>query len=216
MRLRNVRGAREEMLVNPYVIQEPQQYKGHVAVQIFGNNNPIFIEVGMGKGQFITSLAALHPEINYIGIEKYSSVLIRAIEKQEELQLPNLKFLRFDAEYLPDIFAPGEIAHIYLNFSDPWPKERHAKRRLTSRQFFERYDKILARNGVVEFKTDNDDLFAFSMEEVAEAGWTLDAHTFDLHHDPVLNEGNVMTEYEEKFSSLGHPIHKLIARRSFS
>ena len=117
MRLRNVRGAREEMLVNPYVIQEPQQYRGHVAVQIFGNNNPIFIEVGMGKGQFITSLAALHPEINYIGIEKYSSVLIRAIEKQEELQLPNLKFLRFDAEYLPDIFAPGEIAHIYLNFS---------------------------------------------------------------------------------------------------
>ena len=216
MRLRNVRGAREEMLVNPYVIQEPQQYKGHVAVQIFGNNNPIFIEVGMGKGQFITSLAALHPEINYIGIEKYSSVLIRAIEKQEELQLPNLKFLRFDAEYLPDIFAPGEIAHIYLNFSDPWPKERHAKRRLTSRQFFERYDKILAGNGVVEFKTDNDDLFAFSMEEVAEAGWTLDAHTFDLHHDPVLNEGNIMTEYEEKFSSLGHPIHKLIARRSFS
>ena len=216
MRLRNVRGAREEMLVNPYVIQEPQQYKGHVAVQIFGNNNPIFIEVGMGKGQFITSLAALHPEINYIGIEKYSSVLIRAIEKQEDLQLPNLKFLRFDAEYLPDIFAPGEIAHIYLNFSDPWPKERHAKRRLTSRQFFERYDKILARNGVVEFKTDNDVLFAFSMEEVAEAGWTLDAHTFDLHHDPVLNEGNVMTEYEEKFSSLGHPIHKLIARRSFS
>lgn len=108
------------MLVNPFVIQEPQQYKGHVATEIFGNDHPIFIEVGMGKGQFITSLAALHPEINYIGIEKYSSVLIRAIEKQEELQLPNLKFLRFDAEYLPDIFAPREIAHIYLNFSDPW------------------------------------------------------------------------------------------------
>ena len=149
MRLRNVRGAREEMLINPYVIQEPQQYKGHVAVQIFGNNNPIFIEAGMGKGQFITSLAALHPEINYIGIEKYSSVLIRAIEKQEELQLPNLKFLRFDAEYLPDIFAPGEIAHIYLNFSDPWPKDRHAKRRLTSSRFLGLYDQILADGGIV-------------------------------------------------------------------
>ena len=212
MRLRNVRGAREEMLINPYVIQEPQQYKGHVAVQIFGNNNPIFIEVGMGKGQFITSLAALHPEINYIGIEKYSSVLIRAIEKQEELQLPNLKFLRFDAEYLPDIFAPGEIAHIYLNFSDPWPKDRHAKRRLTSREFLARYSQILPDGATVEFKTDNKGLFEFSLEEVNESeGWKLVAHTFDLHHQEDMMEGNVMTEYEEKFSSVGNPICKLIA-----
>ena len=212
MRLRNVRGAREEMLVNPYVIQEPQQYKGHVAVQIFGNNNPIFIEVGMGKGQFITSLAALHPEINYIGIEKYSSVLIRAIEKQEDLQLPNLKFLRFDAEYLPDIFAPGEIAHIYLNFSDPWPKDRHAKRRLTSTRFLERYNNILTPEGRVMFKTDNKDLFDFSLEQVEEAGWILENHTYDLHHSEY-NEGNVMTEYEERFSAKGNPIHKLIAVR---
>ena len=212
MRLRNVRGAREEMLVNPYVIQEPQQYKGHVAVQIFGNNNPIFIEVGMGKGQFITSLAALHPEINYIGIEKYSSVLIRAIEKQEELQLPNLKFLRFDAEYLPDIFAPGEITHIYLNFSDPWPKDRHAKRRLTSTRFLERYNNILTPEGRVMFKTDNKDLFDFSLEQVEEAGWILENHTYDLHHSEY-NEGNVMTEYEEKFSAKGNPICRLVAYR---
>ena len=212
MRLRNVRGAREEMLVNPYVIQEPQQYKGHVAVQIFGNNNPIFIEVGMGKGQFITSLAALHPEINYIGIEKYSSVLIRAIEKQEELQLPNLKFLRFDAEYLPDIFAPGEIAHIYLNFSDPWPKDRHAKRRLTSTRFLERYNNILTPEGRVMFKTDNKDLFDFSLEQVEEAGWILENHTYDLHHSEY-NEENVMTEYEEKFSAKGNPICRLVAYR---
>ena len=212
MRLRNVRGAREEMLVNPYVIQEPQQYKGHVAVQIFGNNNPIFIEVGMGKGQFITSLAALHPEINYIGIEKYSSVLIRAIEKQEELQLPNLKFLRFDAEYLPDIFAPGEIAHIYLNFSDPWPKDRHAKRRLTSTRFLKRYNNILTPEGRVMFKTDNKDLFDFSLEQVEEAGWILENHTYDLHHSEY-NEGNVMTEYEEKFSAKGNPICRLVAYR---
>ena len=212
MRLRNVRGAREEMLINPYVIQEPQQYKGHVAVQIFGNNNPIFIEVGMGKGQFITSLAALHPEINYIGIEKYSSVLIRAIEKQEELQLPNLKFLRFDAEYLPDIFAPGEIAHIYLNFSDPWPKDRHAKRRLTSTRFLERYNNILTPEGRVMFKTDNKDLFDFSLEQVEEAGWILENHTYDLHHSEY-NEGNVMTEYEEKFSAKGNTICRLVAYR---
>ena len=150
------------------------------------------------------------------GIERYSSVLLRALQKMEIEPLPNIRFLCMDASIITEVFDKEEVAKIYLNFSDPWPKERHAKRRLTSRQFFERYDKILARNGVVEFKTDNDDLFAFSMEEVAEAGWTLDAHTFDLHHDPVLNEGNVMTEYEEKFSSLGHPIHKLIARRSFS
>ena len=200
------------MLVNPYVIQEPQQYKGHVAVQIFGNNNPIFIEVGMGKGQFITSLAALHPEINYIGIEKYSSVLIRAIEKQEDLQLSNLKFLRFDAEYLPDIFAPGEIAHIYLNFSDPWPKDRHAKRRLTSTRFLERYNNILTPEGRVMFKTDNKDLFDFSLEQVEEAGWILENHTYDLHHSEY-NEGNVMTEYEEKFSAKGNPICRLVAYR---
>lgn len=210
MRLRNVRGAREEMLVNPYVIQEPQQYKGHVAVQIFGNNNPIFIEVGMGKGKFITSLAALHPEINYIGIEKYSSVLIRAIEKQEDLQLPNLKFLRFDAEYLPDIFAPGEIAHIYLNFSDPWPKDRHAKRRLTSSRFLGLYDQILADGGIVEFKTDNQPLFDFSLESVKESGWTLLMQTRDLHHSEFA-EGNVMTEYEAKFSAMEAPIYKLEA-----
>ena len=183
---------------------------------IFGNENPIHIEIGMGKGQFIMQLAKEHPDINYIGIERYSSVLLRALQKMEIEPLPNIRFLCMDASIITEVFDEEEVAKIYLNFSDPWPKERHAKRRLTSRQFFERYDKILARNGVVEFKTDNDDLFAFSMEEVAEAGWTLDAHTFDLHHDPVLNEGNVMTEYEEKFSSLGHPIHKLIARRSFS
>ena len=183
---------------------------------IFGNENPIHIEIGMGKGQFIMKLAKEHPDINYIGIERYSSVLLRALQKMEIEPLPNIRFLCMDASIITEVFDKEEVAKIYLNFSDPWPKERHAKRRLTSRQFFERYDKILAGNGVVEFKTDNDDLFAFSMEEVAEAGWTLDAHTFDLHHDPVLNEGNIMTEYEEKFSSLGHPIHKLIARRSFS
>lgn len=215
MRLRNIPGADEAIADSPHCIQEPMAEKGRWHL-IFGNENPIHIEIGMGKGQFIMKLAKEHPDINYIGIEHYSSVLLRALQKMEIEPLPNIRFLCMDASIITEVFDKEEVAKIYLNFSDPWPKERHAKRRLTSRQFFERYDKILAGNGVVEFKTDNDDLFAFSMEEVAEAGWTLDAHTFDLHHDPVLNEGNVMTEYEEKFSSLGHPIHKLIARRSFS
>ena len=214
MRLRNIPGADEAIADSPHCIQEPMAEKGRWHL-IFGNENPIHIEIGMGKGQFIMKLAKEHPDINYIGIERYSSVLLRALQKMEIEPLPNIRFLCMDASIITEVFDKEEVAKIYLNFSDPWPKERHAKRRLTSRQFFERYDKILAGNGVVEFKTDNDDLFAFSMEEVAEAGWTLDAHTFDLHHDPVLNEGNVMTEYEEKFSSLGHPIHKLIARRSF-
>lgn len=215
MRLRNIPGADEAIADSPHCIQEPMAEKGRWHL-IFGNENPIHIEIGIGKGQFIMKLAKEHPDINYIGIERYSSVLLRALQKMEIEPLPNIRFLCMDASIITEVFDKEEVAKIYLNFSDPWPKERHAKRRLTSRQFFERYDKILAGNGVVEFKTDNDDLFAFSMEEVAEAGWTLDAHTFDLHHDPVLNEGNVMTEYEEKFSSLGHPIHKLIARRSFS
>ena len=215
MRLRNIPGADEAIADSPHCIQEPMAEKGRWHL-IFGNENPIHIEIGMGKGQFIMKLAKEHPDINYIGIERYSSVLLRALQKMEIEPLPNIRFLCMDASIITEVFDKEEVAKIYLNFSDPWPKERHAKRRLTSRQFFERYDKILAGNGVVEFKTDNDDLFAFSMEEVAEAGWTLDAHKFDLHHDPVLNEGNVMTEYEEKFSSLGHPIHKLIARRSFS
>lgn len=215
MRLRNIPGADEAIADSPHCIQELMAEKGRWHL-IFGNENPIHIEIGMGKGQFIMKLAKEHPDINYIGIERYSSVLLRALQKMEIEPLPNIRFLCMDASIITEVFDKEEVAKIYLNFSDPWPKERHAKRRLTSRQFFERYDKILAGNGVVEFKTDNDDLFAFSMEEVAEAGWTLDAHTFDLHHDPVLNEGNVMTEYEEKFSSLGHPIHKLIARRSFS
>ena len=212
MRLRNIPGADEAIADSPHCIQEPMAEKGRWHL-IFGNENPIHIEIGMGKGQFIMKLAKEHPDINYIGIERYSSVLLRALQKMEIEPLPNIRFLCMDASIITEVFDKEEVAKIYLNFSDPWPKERHAKRRLTSRQFFERYDKILAGNGVVEFKTDNDDLFAFSMEEVAEAGWTLDAHTFDLHHDPVLNEGNIMTEYEEKFSSKGNPVNKFIAVR---
>ena len=212
MRLRNVPGAREVMIENEYVFTEPEGMKGTWS-QVFGNDNPIRIEIGMGKGTFITTLAANNPDINYVGIEKYSSVLLRAVEKQDELQLPNLRFIRMDAEAICEVFGAGEVDRIYLNFSDPWPKARHAKRRLTSKEFLKRYEGILVQHGEVEFKTDNRELFDFSLEQVELAGWVLLAKTYDLHNDPTLSRGNVMTEYEEKFSGQGHPIHKLIAMR---
>lgn len=212
MRLRNVPGAREVMVENEYVFTEPEGMKGTWS-EVFGNNNPLRIEIGMGKGRFISELAAANPEINYVGIEKYSSVLLRAVEKQDELQLSNLRFIRMDAENIGEVFGENEVDRIYLNFSDPWPKDRHAKRRLTSRQFFSRYNEILKADGRVEFKTDNRPLFDFSVEEVSEAGWKLEAVTYDLHNDEELVKGNIMTEYEEKFSSMGNPICKLIATR---
>lgn len=212
MRLRNIPGADEAIAESPYCINEPGTQKGNWQ-QLFGNDNPIHIEIGMGKGQFLTRLAKENPHINYIGIERYSSVLLRALQKMEQEPLSNLRFLCIDAASITEIFEKNEVDKIYLNFSDPWPKDRHAKRRLTSRQFFARYNDILKPDGNVEFKTDNRDLFLFSLDEVEEAGWKLVAHTFDLHHDEALNQGNIMTEYEEKFSSLGNPIHKLIAYR---
>ena len=212
MRLRNVPGAREVMVENQYVFTEPEGMKGTWS-EVFNSDNPVRIEIGMGKGRFVSTLAQLNPDINYVGIEKYSSVLLRAVEKQDELNLPNLRFIRMDAEAITEVFDRGEVDRIYLNFSDPWPKDRHAKRRLTSRQFFERYNIILKKDGQVEFKTDNRPLFDFSVEEVKEAGWQLRAVTYDLHNDAKLCEGNVMTEYEERFSAAGNPICKLIAVR---
>lgn len=213
MRLRNVKGSRETIAANEYTFETPANNKGKWH-EIFGNNNPIHIEVGMGKGRFITDLAKANPDINYIGIEKYSSVLVRAIEKRNELEISNLFFIRMDAEELEDVFDTNEISKIYLNFSDPWPKDRHAKRRLTSKEFFARYNTILIPDGFVEFKTDNNMLFDFSLEQIPEAGWNIVAFTRDLHNDAKMNEGNVMTEYEEKFSSMGNPINKLIANRN--
>ncbi|MFQ9514223.1 MAG: tRNA (guanosine(46)-N7)-methyltransferase TrmB [Eubacterium sp.] len=212
MRLRNVPGSREAIQESPLTINIPQDNKGKWNEE-FGNDHPIRIEIGMGKGKFITQLARENPDINYVGIEKYSSVLIRAIEKCQDMEINNLRFIRMEAEYICDVFEKGEVDRIYLNFSDPWPKDRHAKRRLTSKQFFERYDMVLKKDGVVEFKTDNDLLFQFSLEQVPEAGWNLVNHTWDLHNDSEMVKGNVMTEYESKFSSMGNPIHKLTASR---
>ena len=173
MRLRNVPGARETIIENQFSIQQPEQMKGKWA-EVFKNDHPTHIEVGMGKGQFI--------------------------------------MIRMDAENIEEVFDKDEVDRIYLNFSDPWPKDRHAKRRLTSTRFLERYDNILTPEGRVMFKTDNKDLFDFSLEQVEEAGWILENHTYDLHHSEY-NEGNVMTEYEEKFSAKGNPICRLVAYR---
>lgn len=212
MRLRNIKGADEFIVNYSFVIQNPSEHKGKWS-EVFGNHNPIHIEIGMGKGKFLMELAEKNPQINYIGVERYSSVLLRALQKHQETELNNLYFLCIDATLVEDIFQDGEIQKIYLNFSDPWPKDRHAKRRLTSREFLKRYDKILASDGTLEFKTDNRPLFDFSLEEVKEAGWKLENYTYDLHHNQEMCDNNIMTEYEEKFSSMGNPIHKMIISR---
>lgn len=212
MRLRNIRGSQEIIGSSRWVVQEPKKQKSRWN-DIFADGRPLHIEVGMGKGRFLMDMAQVHPNINYIGIEMYDSVLLRAVQKADRLLDPpsNFRFIRMDARELPEVFAPGEVDKIYLNFSDPWPKDRHAKRRLTSRQFLERYQQILLSGSQVEFKTDNKGLFEFSLEEIKESGWILDGCTYDLHHDQVMNKGNIMTEYEEKFSSAGNPIYKLTA-----
>lgn len=214
MRLRNVPGARDAIAESSFVVQEEVMFEmpGRWA-EAFGNDHPIHIEIGMGKGQFIHALAKLHPEINYVGVEKYSSVLLRAIQKMDEEELPNLKFLRMEAEDIAKVFGKEEVDKIYLNFSDPWPKDRHAKRRLPSKEFLGRYDYILKQGSRLEFKTDNRDLFDFAVEELEPAGWKAEVITYDLHADEKLMEGNVMTEYEEKFSSMGNPICKYIIYR---
>ena len=212
MRLKNVPGARDVIAESSLVVHEPEKQKGNWQ-QGFGNDHPVHIEIGMGKGRFICEMAKTHPDINYIGIEKYSSVLLRAIQKMEEEPLPNLLFIRMDAENIDEVFGLDEVDRIYLNFSDPWPKDRHAKRRLPSKEFLARYDRFLKKDGVLEFKTDNRGLFDFAVEELPQAGWKLVKITYDLHHDEEMMQGNVMTEYEQKFSSMGNPICKLIASR---
>ena len=210
MRLKNVPGARDVIAESSLVVHEPEKQKGNWQ-QVFGNDHPVHIEIGMGKGRFICEMAKTHPDINYIG--KYSSVLLRAIQKMEEEPLPNLLFIRMDAENIDEVFGLDEVDRIYLNFSDPWPKDRHAKRRLPSKEFLARYDRFLKKDGVLEFKTDNRGLFDFAVEELPQAGWKLVKITYDLHHDEEMMQGNVMTEYEQKFSSMGNPIYKYIINR---
>ncbi len=212
MRLRNIPGSQEVIAASPFVVKEPESRKGHWS-DLFGNDHPIHIEVGMGKGKFLTTLAAAHPDVNYIGIERYTSVLLRAVQKRKDYPLSNLYFVCMDAAELEAVFAPGEVSRIYLNFSDPWPKDRHAKRRLPSGVFLARYDRILCANGRVEFKTDNRALFDFAVDEAKQAGWKAEQLTYDLHGDAALMRDNVMTEYEERFSAAGNPICKYVLYR---
>ena len=212
MRLKNVPGAREAIAASDLVIKDVENLKGKWR-EFWGNDKEIHIEVGMGKGKFMMGMAKAHPDINYIGIEMYSSVLYRAVQKLELEPLENLRYILLDAKDIANVFEKGEVDRIYLNFSDPWPKDRHAKRRLPSRQFLARFDQILKEGGVIEFKTDNKDLFAFAEEEVEPAGWKILEITYDLHNDEKMVEGNIMTEYEEKFSSMGNPIYKYIITR---
>ena len=205
MRLRKVQGAEEKIENSSYCIKDPADRKGRWR-EAFPKPGPIHIEIGMGKGRFLMEKAHTFPDINFIGLELHESVLVRGVEKQEEAQLPNILFLRENAEYIEDFFAPSELSRIYLNFSDPWPKDRHKKRRLTGSVFLARYDRLLPAGGSVEFKTDNRDLFDFSVEEAENSPFRIDALSYDLHKDPVLSVGNVLTEYEERFSSKGNPI----------
>lgn len=212
MRLRNVPYSGDMIAESQYASDTPKEMKNNWKERV-SNGKPVHIEIGMGKGKFIYEMAKQNPTIHYIGIEKYASVLVRAVQKVEDMGLPNLHLVLMDAGEIMEVFGEGEVDRIYLNFSDPWPKERHAKRRLPSRQFLAKYDYILKKDGVLEFKTDNKDLFAFALEEVEPAGWQIKEVSYDLHQDIEMMKGNIMTEYEEKFSAKGNPIYKYIIER---
>lgn len=210
MRLRKVTNA-EEILKNNslYVKLEPQEFKGKWQ-DYFKNQNPIHIEVGMGKGQFIINMAKNNPNINYIGIEVVQSVMVRAVEKLKETLLQNVILVCIDANLLPDVFEKGEVDRIYLNFSDPWPKNRHKKRRLTHHSFLTIFKEILLVNGEIHFKTDNQKLFEYSIMSMSHFNMEFNFISLDLHSSNY--EGNIMTEYEERFHSLGQRIYRMEAK----
>ena len=210
MRVRNRPGAAEMLAAHPnFVISDPTLWKGKWN-ELFENDHPIHIEIGMGKGQFITGMAKAHPEINYIGVEMQVSVVSIALDKLIEQPLPNLKLLHVDGSALTEYFADSEVDQIYLNFSDPWPKKRHEKRRLTYKTFLAVDEQILRPNGEINFKTDNQGLFEYSLASFSQYGMILKQVWLDLHQSQF--EGNIMTEYEEKFSSKGQRIYRVEAQ----
>lgn len=208
MRLRNIKNAQDIISKSKYVVLNPKEYRGKMQ-QLFKNNNKIEVEIGMGKGDFIINKARLNPNINFIGIEKYASVLVKAVKKLENVELNNLKIMNIDADTIDEVFA-SEIDQIYLNFSDPWPKKKHANRRLTSPLFLDKYDKIFKNDKVIEMKTDNRNLFEYSLVTLSQKKYLFEEIKLDLYTN--LNEDNIQTEYEKKFVSLGLPIYKLKAR----
>lgn len=210
MRLRNVKRAFERIDDYDQIIGEPQQHMGKWH-EFFGNTNEIHIEIGMGKGQFLIGLARQNPNINYIGFEKFTVVLVKGLEKiDKEKDLPNLYVVRYDADDILEMFGTNEVSRIYLNFSDPWPKDRHSKRRLTNREFLLKYKNVLKNDGLLRFKTDNDDLFRFSIEEMNEVGMIIHKKTSNLHMSEWA-AGNIMTEYETKFAGEGLTINMVEA-----
>ena len=211
MRLRKVKGAAETIAAHPnIVVQNEKELKGNWQ-SVFEKEQPLYIEVGMGKGQFVIGMAQKNPHLNFIGIEKFDSVMVRALEKVIEAgELPNLKLLKIDADELTEIFEENEVAGVYLNFSDPWPKPRHAKRRLTHENFLKLYQTIMKEDGAIRFKTYNRLLFEYSLASLSQYGMILQDVALDLHKREDL-EWNVMTEYEQKFSAKGQPIYRLEA-----
>lgn len=209
MRLRNVPGAREAVEQSPHVVQEPHALKGRWR-SLFPESRALHVEIGAGKGNFLYGMASRYTDTAFVGIERYATVLYKALNKMPALLEGRVYFVRMDAMLVEEVFDTGEADRLYLNFSDPWPKARHEQRRLTSRTFLARYAKILKPGGTVEFKTDNRALFDWSVEEAGQAGFTITEKTYDLHADARLCADNVMTEYEEKFSSQGHLICKYI------
>lgn len=193
----------------PVLVSDPQAYRGRWR-ELFGSGAPLRLEIGCGKGRFALETARREPGVNLVAVEREEGALVMAAEKAMEAQLPNLRFLSFDAAQLGDIFAPGEVDLIYLNFSDPWPPNRQRKRRLTWRAFLAVYDSILSEDGALFFKTDNQRLFEWSLGEICQYGWLLQNISLDLHQSGL---DNVMTEYEEKFSAQGSRIYRLEARR---
>lgn len=210
LRLRNKPWAKEELDKHPmFVISDPASQKGKWA-ELFNNNNPIHVEVGTGKGQFLTGMSELHPNINFIGIEKYDSVILTALERLKESDRSNVRLLNQDVIELTDFFSEGEIDRVYINFTDPWPKSRHEKRRLTYKNFLSLYRQVLKPDGDIHLKTDNQGLFEYSLESFSQYGLSLHEVSLDLHKSEI--EGNIMTEYEEKFSNKGMRIYRCEAR----
>jgi tRNA (guanine-N7-)-methyltransferase len=210
MRQRFKPWAKDKLIENPeFVSIDPVSMKGKWHAY-FGNSNPIHLEVGTGKGQFICGMGKQNPSVNYLGMELYDSIVISALDRILDNDQTNVKLIRADASHISDYFEPGEIDRLYLNFSDPWPKNKHAKRRLTHGSFLNRYETILKENGEIHFKTDNQGLFEYSLQSMSEYGMFFTEVSLDLHKSGM--EDNIMTEYEEKFSEKGFRIYRMEAQ----
>ncbi|SDZ29259.1 tRNA (guanine-N7-)-methyltransferase [Evansella caseinilytica] len=211
MRLRNKPWAKKMIEDHPQIVEpNPEYWKGRWR-ELFANDHPLHVEIGTGKGQFVTTMAAEYPQRNVIGVEKYDSVIISGVERLINTPLPNIRLLREDVEKIPDFFGKREVDRLYINFTDPWPKNRHEKRRLTHQNFLAKYMQVLKDSGEIHMKTDNQDLFEYSLASFSQHGFKLKNIRLDLHRSEM--EENIMTEYEERFVKQGMRIYRLEAYR---